>query len=260
MEEEKQSEFSDYLEYTSDPWECLYRFVRYHHHNDNIVMRSGLPKTPFDRAQEGVYWTGVLSDPTAELTHRPIPEMRRDFFHSSGRPLYSRLMQHADKWVVWAVTKGRYRMDRCKNMYRFTGRAEHCYALNLKHGSKGFWERVPNGESYAILEEITDVGNDLLEAILKKLKKWRNRGRGDIYKCCLDNFKRLHMLQLKMFDQAANSCLTPGHRQRRWFYRGKRKSKADGGGRAKSAYSEPLPVPSVHNILKCYHQWCPSMR
>ena len=263
MVEEEISEFADYFTYHSEPWECMYRMVRYGHSKDNIVMKSGLPQTPFEGAQEDVYWTGVFpnTNMSAEFTPRRLKAMVSDFFEKSGAPRYHKLMQHTEKWIVWSVMKGRYRMDRCKRMWEFTGHDGSCRVLNLKHGSHGFWKRVSDTESYSILEAITDHSNDLIDALLKKVKRHPNgRKVTDYYKCCVENFKNLHKLRLKMYDQAAASCLTPLHRQRRWFYQQKRLAPAFGGGRAKVAHSEPLPVPSVHQILKMYHLWLPLLR
>ena len=255
MEEEKSNEYADWSEYSSQPWECMYRFVRSMHFRDGITLAEGLPNV-FTRALSSVYYTGVQPGNTDTYTFRRriMDDMVNDFF-TKKTPRYPRLLQHAEKWIVWSVTRGRYRMNRCKRMWLFTGADTSCKVLNLKHGSKYFWENIEC--FHDTLEAITDTANELIDHILEKLKRFKTRST--FYKCALFNFKKLHALKLRMYERGhPSNSNTPAHRQRRWFFQPRKR----GGNRGHYAVakSEPLPIPSVHEILKSYHAWLPEMK
>ena len=258
-QEEKHPEFSDWITYDSAPWQLLYSMTRYGLWKDEIQLEHRLPQTPFERSKKNVYWTGV--SPSVEFEYaRTMEEMISDFFSRDGRPRYHKLMQHAEKWIVWAVIKGKYRMNRTRTMWKFSGSKETCKVLNLKHGSKFFWEKVEN-PNFNLLE-ITDIANDLIDGLFDKLKRYERRRykQRRLFQCCFENFKNLNRLKLKMYEQAHPNSLTPAHRQRRWFYQPKKRSRAEGGGNKKNPHSDPLPVASVHKILKSYHQWLDPIR
>ena len=240
MDEEKQNPFTDYAECVY-PWEYLER------------------RTKCDLFKNGifVYDTEVKTrdPPHTEFEPRNMFETMYPFFWGGksknkvrhGSPNLFRLGQYADMWIFWAVTQGRYRMNRNKQMFLYQGTDP--WILRLKHGSENSWTQIPEHVAFATLKAITETCNQLYTAISQQVV--RCHGRSVYFKNTLINYRKI-----KEFVQF-QSYKKPEHKNRRWSHQPR---KVGGGKTEKEAASIRHPQESVHRMLCDYHMWLPTVR
>ena len=192
-----------------------------------------------------VYDTDCKEVETPEFKIRPTPEMVADFF-DGNKIIWARLIQNADRWILWSVTQGRLRMNRNKQMFMFTG--DQTDILRLKFGSENSWEQVY--ENWGVIADVTAACNELYAALERKIDS-RAKTRSARQK--VENFK--NMPEFVQFQ----SHRSPYHKkqQSRWAFIGKKK----GGnqGYEKPDKPEPNGKHSVHRMLVNYNSWLPDL-
>ena len=236
--EEKENTFLNWPKFSEEPWKLRERYKK------SQMWKRG----SFD------YDVAVISHPKrtdadfwSEFTPLPTDILLREFFTDTGKPRLGRLGQHFDKWLVWCVTGGRYRMDQKKKMWVFKGMEPSI--LHLLQ-SKGHWERVNQCcEGFPILSDITDECNRAYAAILRKLSQHEGK-QTKYFKCIYHNLIcHPHMV---MFQ----SYLKPDHKQYRWHFL---PEPCGGNKTGKTAKPLRLRKNSVHWILMNYHLWLPEI-
>ena len=185
-----------------------------------------------------------VEEPTFQI--RPIKEMVSDFFTKSGKPIWMRLMKDADRWILWAVTEGRLRMNRNKQLFLFTG--GNPGILKLKFGSQDSWQPVP--EMWTVMADITAACNELYGKLERKLTNIKTR----FARQKVDNFKDMP----EFVDFQSHRGHAHKKQQSRWSFIGKK----IGGNRGceKPAKPDPNPKHSIHRLLCDYHSWLPELR
>ena len=161
--EEKENPYVDYVEHIDEPW---------------VFHERGVKRDLWKRGRQDYERTNVYhpkrtdANYWADFKPPPMDVMVADFFIDSGKPRLNRLGQYVEKWLVWAVTRGFYRMDQNKKMFTFKG-----VDPTILHfqSSKGFWERVDFGEGFPILRDITETCNRLYGAVLGKLSWYKSK-------------------------------------------------------------------------------------
>ena len=179
---------------------------------------------------------------------RTMKRMLADFFSDKGIPKFFRTARYADRWIVWAVTEGRFRSNREKQVFVYQGRDADI--IQLKHYSQNMWTKVPECEGFQIIAAITDRCNMLYDEILRAMGRHGCRSKG--LKNNLENF--MYMGEFVQFQTHRG----PKHKMRRWSYQPMGR-----GGNQKDiprAKSIPHPQHSVHRLLMQYHEWLPTTR
>ena len=238
MEEEKVNEYVDWPS-REDPWDRL---------DTRWLFKNGVPQIDEDPM--------VKTRPKAELKvlkesfeAREMADMLKDFFHN-GKPVLGHMGQQAALWILWSVTRGKYRVDTNKRMWVFTGEDPHFRLLQTKHWQKVEGFSYEYSDSDSIMKQITGTCNRLCGKVLQKLKRYP--GKSKYYKCMLLNLRNLP--EFVMFQNGRAHA----HKQNRWFYVGR----SVGGNKAdlKPAPSIPHAMCSVHRMLEDYHDWLPGLK
>ena len=233
MEEEKSNPFENWMNEPM-PWGYLEQHTR------SELFKRGI--FVYDNSVE------TRDPPHTEFEPRPEEDMLKVFFTKKGKPRFARFSAHADIWIFWAVTQGRYRMNREKQMFLFQG--TNPGILKLKFSSANDWTRMEDG--FNILGEIIEACTHLFCIIERKLVKYN--GTTQIYKSRLENFRNIpEIVQWQSWRR-------PEHKkqQSRWKYQAK---KLGGNkGYAKEAKNIPNEKHSVHRIVQDYHLWLPTVR
>lgn len=238
--EEKENPYFDWPTFTN-PWEFLLQQKKCQLWKQDIYRYGRREVGPMEDHPDRT--TLALWEDYREI---PLDELLSCFF-TKGRPIWSRLGQSVDRWLVWAVTQGRYRMDAVKNLYAFKGR-DHSI-LHLAN-SKGFWDTVhPAWENFPILRDITAACNSLCDELLRRVQRC-----GSTTAMCKNTRENLiNLPELVMFQ----SYRTHDHKHFRWHYQ---PGATQGAVTPDAAKPMRLPKHSVHHILKEYHAWLPAIK
>ena len=128
MEDEKEEKVNEFADWPSreDPWDRL---------NAHWLYKNGVPQFDEDLM--------VKKRPAAEIKvlkerfeAREMVDMLKDFFHN-GKPVLGHMGQQAALWILWSVTRGKYRVDTNKRMWVFTGEDPHIRNLQTR-----YWQKV----------------------------------------------------------------------------------------------------------------------
>ena len=129
-----------------------------------------------------------------------MSEMLR-FFFLSKQPVYTHLGMHVDQFIVWAVTRGKYRSDSNKKVWVHQG--THQDILKFKHGDPELWLKVQEDHGFHIIKEITKTCNLLYDMILQKLT--RHNSTSKFHACCLENLRNLpEFVQFQSYRKPAH--------------------------------------------------------
>ena len=193
-----------------------------------------------------VYDTDCKESEEPTFRIRPLKEMVADFFNKRGKTKWDRFRKDADRWILWAVTEGRLRMNRNKQLFIFTG--DNPEILKLKFGSRDLWKEAP--EMWTVIADVTAACNQLYGALERKLTNIKTR----LAQQKVDNFK--DMPEFVDFQSHRNGAHKK--QQCRWSFIGVKK----GGnqGCEKPAKPDPNPKHSVHRLICDYHAWLPELR
>ena len=192
-----------------------------------------------------VYDTECKVEENPEFTIRKTPEMVADFFDGK-QTIWPRLCKNADRWILWAVTQGRLRMNRKKHMFMFTG--DKADILSLKFGSENCWQLVNDG--WGVVADVTEACNELYAALDRKLT---NPRRTRLVQQKIENFKNMpEFVQFQSHRGHAHK-----KQQARYSFIG---DKLGGNkGIKKPAAPEPNGKHSVHRMLMDYSSWLPDL-
>ena len=243
--EEKENPYDDYSAHYDEPWvfhERLTKCRLWKKGSTNYeVTHVQHPK----RKQDSWYEFGVAE----------MDSMVSEFFTPSGKPRLHRLGQHVDKWLVWVVTQGYYRMDSKKRIFTYKG--VDPTILHFK-ASKGMWDRIDGQADFGfpILKTVTETCNRLYAVVLRKLSKYRGpRDEENLSvkyrKNTLENL--IGHPEMVMFQ----SYRQHEHKNFRWYF-----NPAPLGGNKKARPAKPILIKkeSIHWILMNYHLWLPAMK
>ena len=244
-DDEKEIPFEDYGEYLSTPWFYFERKKKFKLYQKGITSYrpSG---SPFESMRN--YDTGVALAPVVTTFQpRSMSEMIGDFFVSE-KPKLTHLGRHADLYIIWSVTQGRYRSDTNKRVWCFLG--EDPAILKLRYADRNAWHKLLESDGFQIVKEVTALCNQLYAEILHRLMRYD--GKSKFYKACLENYRNL-----PEFEQF-QSHRGREHKTNTWQFQG-----APQGGN-KPAF-KPIKavankIHSVHRTLLNYHVWLPDLR
>jgi hypothetical protein len=180
---------------------------------------------------------------------KPLEEILNTyFFTDQGNPIWSRLKSSVDKWIVYAVTEGKWRIDRSKRVFTFKG--TNPTPLVLKN-SRGFWDNVNEYAPFRNISAITETCNSLYEALLDRLARLETKT--DISR---NSVKMLESLPL--FGMFPSYC--KGHEYTHFYWR--YEPVKQGGNRPdlEPAKAVQMKRCSVLGMLKLYHQWLGKVR
>jgi hypothetical protein len=161
--------------------------------------------------------------------------------------------KNAHLWIIYHVTNGRFRTDKNKYVYYFTGErsphqndAEWMRCLK-KNNSTKMWRKMDNG--LELLKDITNVCNEIYDDLLRDYNLFCT-GR-DMSRNNLKNFRTLPEFV------AFQTHRSPRHTNHYWSHVGA----MPGGGkhRLRSAKCQPNKIHSVHWYLKNYHDYLGTM-
>jgi len=172
------------------------------------------------------------------------------FFTAKGKARLVRLGQHVDRWIVWTVTQGMYRMDSNKRIYTYKGIRPTILHLA---SSEGMWLKVGDAYNFPqpILQGITETCNMVLEALQNRLNRYETKPKYKFFKCVFENLGR-HPEFVQYQKHRGHE-----HKQFRWHYA---EPPREGGNSKSAAKPVLLRKESVHNILKRYHAWLPPIQ
>ena len=237
-----ESPFSLWMTY-DHPWEFLEKWTKHQ------LWKKG--STNYSR--NGCIRENPTDDEFVEL---PLNSMLRIFFRPNGKPIHTRLFHNADQWFVWAVTQGRYCMDKNKHTYVYRGHPPDTDLLGVDpdildlQDSAGFWDCADHQEArgFPILRDITDAANRLSEVVLKRISRIEPRRMG--LNTIVHNLSTLP--ELVMFQSYRSHM----HKNYLW----KHGPPAQSGGK-EGDHAKPIRYPkhSVHHMLRSYHLWLPTM-
>jgi hypothetical protein len=220
------------------PWDHLAKYYRY---------RLALGQKTFVAPE--------LTEPQ-DLYDFPDNKDIVDRFFCDGNPrLLPRMGMFVDYWVLWEVTLGRFRSDHNKKMKVFKFEKPETvsmlrWAETLKQSKPSDWLPVPDDVKYDTFITITDMCNDVLSRIRRRLQETEittNSARA-----CFENMNR-H----PEFVPFQNNR-TRDHQKFMWRYQAKRLGGNQGYG--EPAKSLCIAKQSVHFILREIHEWLPSIR
>ena len=235
---EKPNPFAEYSQHYDEPWvfhelgaKCdLWKRGRQDYERKN---------TDHPQRKNANYWF--------EFKPLPMEVMVAEFFTESGKPRLLRLGKHVEKWLVWVVTQGFYRMDQNKKMFTFKG--VNPTILHFKC-SKGFWDRVdPPFENFPILRDITEACNRLYARLLAKLSRYDSKS--PFYKAVLQNL--VCFPELVMFQTYRDKS----HKHYQWKHQ---PAPLGGNMMSKPEKHIELKKHSVHRILQDFHDWLPAIK
>jgi hypothetical protein len=232
-----ESPFVDWVTY-DHPWDYLERRTKHHMWKNQGVR---------DYKRNHL----IKEAPAHEFEELPMNTMLSLFFRSNGKPNQMIMLKNVDQWIVWAVTQGRYCMDKNKNTYVYRGNTDlfDPDAILFLKDSSGYWDCVPQENGFPILGAITEAANRLCEAVLRKLTRVEPRNIG--VRTIQNNLSTLP--EFVMFQSYRSHM----HKNYLWNHGppGKR-----GGKRGPVARPLREPKHSVQRILRNYHLWLPSMK
>ena len=233
--------YVDWPSYAHSPWQFLERYNKcYMWKRGNMYYERNKLIQPHPKRNSASFWW--------DFKELEMDIMVSEFFtEKTGKPRFHRLAQNVDKWLVWAVTQGFYRMDKFKNIYVFKG--VNPTILDL-HDSKGWWDNASSPQdNFPILRDITDAVNRLYAAVLCRLSRIEPRTKS--LTCLLQNL--INLPEFVMFQ----SYRGHDHKQFLWRYQPGPKR----GSKTPTA-AKPVRIPkhSVHWILMNYHLWLPQIK
>ena len=234
IEEEKMSSWIE----ESIPWKILeaqYRDSRKTQSklaNDLTLVGGTKPELP-------LALTGTNTEPSDSFIMSKL-------FRENGRPNLCKYSKNIHLWILYYVTRGRYRADKNKNVYHFAGTPNTnddivWQQTILENNDK--WRKV--SDPFPMLENINDRCNQIYEDVLHKFETCPGNKTRDAFRTRLINLRRLPEFV------AWQSHRSHVHKTNVWSFAGVRK----GGNQITSDAEKSIPhrIQSVHWYLVKYH-------
>jgi hypothetical protein len=218
------------------------RFAKYH-----LLERHGICSY---KPQDGPFASSKNYDTTEERRAVPLTTYEQKTmtemivcFFSNGKPIYTHLGMAVDQFIIWAVTRGKYRSDSKKRVWVHQG--THRDVIKFKHGDGALWLKMTENDGFHIIKAITKNCNLLYEEVLQRLTRYDSNTSG--HNCRLENLRNLpEFVQFQSHRKMQ-------HKECKWHYQ----PRPQGGNKADfpAAKSIRHRKHSVHRALLKYHFW-----
>ena len=243
-------EFADYVEYRTTPWIFFERLKKFHLTGEGITSYAKQTGSPFASSKNYDTTETRVSEPHVAFQRRTNEDMLNDFFIPSGKPKLIYLGMQVDRFIIWSVTQGRYRVDTNKKVFAYQGTESDI--LKLKYGDAKMWRRVDESSGFLILKLITKTCNELYTDLLEKLSRYEADAHSHYAKNCLTNLR--NHPEFVAFQRYRGY----EHKNYKWVFQ----PEPQGGGKEdrEAAISISNKKHSVHRSLLNYHFWLPSLK
>ena len=226
------------------PWDSLWKYHMYKLglHRKRLYLPADLPVvTDLDAITS--FFSTITTDDVVE-----------EFFKNE-RPLWiPHLGWYVDYWIFYYVTQGRCRSDHNKKTRIFKhakGRMSWIsWSTLLKNSKPSDWVIVSDDNVFSLICQIADKCNNVLCILRRKLQSIDRKTA----------FARASFSNLNNHPEFVpfQNNRNRDHIQFKWKFQARNK----GGNQGLAIPPKPLGLakPSVHFMMREYHEWLPSLR
>ena len=171
-------------------------------------------------------------------------------FKQNGRPNLCKFNKNIHLWILYYVTRGRYRADKNKNVYYFAGTPNTnddtvWQRTIFENNDNKQWRKV--SDPFSTLDHINNRCNQIYEDVLQKFENCSGNQSRDAFRTRLINLRRLPEFV------AWQSHRSHVHKANVWSFTGVR----NGGNQSTSEAEKSIPhrIQSIHWYLVKYHSF-----